>query len=532
MNRRSFLQQAAGGSLLISSAGNSTVGQDKTAGDDNLKLFWGDLHAHCNITYGHGSMQDALEAATQQLDFCSIVAHALWPDPPLADQRIAAVVEYHLQAFERLRQNWTAVQDLNLQYYQPGKFIPILGYECHSMQDGDHNVYNTDHRAGIVEANSIANLKQQLQGTQALVIPHHIGYMKGYRGFNWDSFTESDQTPFIEIYSRHGGCERDTGSYPMLHTMGPRSHEGTVEVGLQRGHKFGMMASTDQHGGYPGSYGDGRMAVYARELTMEALWEAFKARRIYGTTGEKIVVDFRLNNAWMGEAVSVQGGREINLTVQGNDFLDYVDIIKNGKRLKRFSVPHTPIPPAGDTIRAKLRVEWGWNREEGYTEWEGVLELLDGRIIEATPCFRGLPVTGPQEGLAHNTKVSRILENGASRCAFHSFTSRNPNTLTPTTDSIVLDVEMPKNAQLRVTVNGKTFQHTLAELLEGTRSHFLRGWLSEAVAIHRAVPVSGFLIEETITDNQPEQETDYYYVRARQLNDQWAWSSPIWVSRS
>lgn len=33
------------------------------------------------------------------------------------------------------------------------------------------------------------------------------------------------------------------------------------------------MASTDQHSGYPGSYGDGRIGVLAPSLTRDAIWE-------------------------------------------------------------------------------------------------------------------------------------------------------------------------------------------------------------------------------------------------------------------
>ena len=44
----------------------------------NLKMYWGDLHNHCNITYGHGDMRDAFEAAKGQLDFVSVTPHAMW----------------------------------------------------------------------------------------------------------------------------------------------------------------------------------------------------------------------------------------------------------------------------------------------------------------------------------------------------------------------------------------------------------------------------------------------------------------------
>ena len=80
--------------------------------------------------------------------------------------------------------------------------------------------------------------------------------------------------------------------------------------------------------------------------------------------------------------------------------------------------------------------------------------------------------------------------------------------------------------------NGKKFEHSLGELLEGSRSHFMIGWLSEAILFNRAMPESCFMVEHYMEDTEPERDTDYYYIRVRQRDQQWAWSSPIWVERT
>ena len=85
--------------------------------------------------------------------------------------------------------------------------------------------------------------------------------------------------------------------------MGPRQWEGTILCGLERGYKFGLMGSTDQHSGYPGSYGDGRIGVLAPSLTRDALWNAMENRHVCCSTGDKILIDFRLNDAFMGDVV-------------------------------------------------------------------------------------------------------------------------------------------------------------------------------------------------------------------------------------
>ncbi|MDR0419087.1 MAG: Tat pathway signal sequence, partial [Prevotellaceae bacterium] len=54
----------------------------------------------------------------------------------------------------------------------------------------------------------------------------------------------------------------------------------------------------------------------------------------------------------------------------------------------------------------------------------------------------------------------------------------------------------------------------------------------EAILFHRAAPLSSTSIEHYMEDNEPVQDTDFYYVRVRQRDAQWAWSTPIWVERT
>lgn len=112
------------------------------------------------------------------------------------------------------------------------------------------------------------------------------------------------------------------------------------------------------------------------------------------------------------------------------------------------------------------------------------------------------------------------------------YSSKNPNVLTPAMQGVILDVEMPRRAMVRVDANGHSYAHSLDELMDGAKAHFLRGWLSEAVQFERAVPESGFCVSDVMVDNVQERDTDYYYVRVRQVDGQWAWSSPIWVERA
>ena len=68
-----------------------------------LNIYYGDLHNHCGISYGHGSIEEALLNAKEQLDFCSITGHALWPDMPEPDNEIQYIIDFHEAGFSRLR---------------------------------------------------------------------------------------------------------------------------------------------------------------------------------------------------------------------------------------------------------------------------------------------------------------------------------------------------------------------------------------------------------------------------------------------
>ena len=189
--------------------------------------------------------------------------------------------------------------------------------------------------------------------------------------------------------------------------------------------------------------------------------------------------------------------------------------------------------PEGDRVRAKLKVNFGWNREEEYVHWLGSLRLTDGVINDVQPCFRGAAFTSPQPGESEfHTRVNRITGLGERHIDLDMYSSKNPNVVTAAMQGVILDVDMPRDAKIVADFNGRTYEHTLAELLEGTRAHFLRGWLSEAIQFERAATEPGFTVGHVMTDEVAERDTDYYYARVRQRDGQWAWTSPIWVEKA
>jgi len=498
-----------------------------------LRLYWGDLHCHCNISYGEGSLEDALTVAREHLDFCAIVGHAGWPDMPQNRDQYARIIDFHTAGFEKLRRLWPEVRRTVAQRHQPGKFVPFLAYEWHSMKYGDHNVYCPHWDAELILPPTLEELRAALRGKNALLIPHHIGYQTGYRGVNWDYFTP-EMTPFAEMMSRHGCSETDTAPYPMLHSMGPRSVEGTAQAGLMRGLRFGFIGSSDNHSGFPGCYGDGRLGVYADSLAPLDLWAAFKKRQTYAVTGDRIALDFRINGSMMGQQLEATRKRAIAIAARGEAFIESVELLRGGEVIYRGYADRPAAAPLRDPITAKIRVEWGWGQPANKVDWQGRVSLTQGKLVNVTPYFRGQLLTAPRQGAELEQKpftpISRIVSRNAEECRWESTTFGNPNNVTPATCSLVLEVKMPAKASLALEVKGQKFSHTLQELLDGTRAHFMRGFVSEAVQIHRAVPEACYSGHWEYTDDFAEPA--YYYVRVKQRNGQMAWSSPIWLAKT
>ncbi len=501
-----------------------------------MKLFWGDLHNHCSISYGHGTVDQALARARQQLDFCSITGHAFWPDMPTDRGQYAEIIDYHHEGFARLAGNWQQLLELQAAASEPGEFLAIPSYEWHSCQYGDHNVYGPGPDLPLQTAPLLPRLRDVVRQAGAICIPHHIGYRAGYRGIDWRHFS-AERSPFVEIYSLHGCAESASAPFPYLHDMGPRDTRSTAEAGWQAGHRFGIIASTDHHGAYPGSHGAGRVGVFAEELTREALWDALLRRRVYAATGDKIDARFQVNDAWLGEEIQAAGSRRIQLAIRGSDALDRVEVLKNGRRL-RWVEPQLPPGVESPTGRYRLRISWGWGRKDQPIPWEFSLKLADGELAEVETCFSGQAVVAPKQG-AHAAADTpddehdlphALLEQSTRACVWRSVTTGNLTMRHATFQAISLEVVAPLTTQLSLTANGQTFHYRLGELLAGPRTEFLRGWLTEAVQVGPATPIEACTASADFSD-EPQGEVDYYRLRVAQQNGHWAWLSPIWVEQ-
>ncbi|MDW7658192.1 MAG: hypothetical protein SCM11_13570 [Bacillota bacterium] len=436
-----------------------------------MKIFWGDLHNHCGISYGFGSLEHALRNAAVQLDFCGVTGHAMWPDMPAANVDTANIVEFHKTGFARLKNNWEQVREAVNAANREGEFVTFQTYEMHSNLYGDYHLVSPDPNLKLTNADSPETLIENC-GSRSIVIPHHIGYTPGYRGINWDLFSENI-SPVVEVFSKHGCAMNENAPYPYYHDMGPRDSRNTVFKGLERGYHFGFVASTDHHAGYPGSYGDGKIAVLADAKTRESIWEALLNRRTYAVTGDKIKCSFTVNGAPFGSILETTGKREINLDVVGSAPVDKIIIYKNLKPFWVTAGEQLKTKPAG---HYKIRVEMGWGNNSEPFLWSGSAHVTDGSFCGAETCFRGKSILSPTSGEKDNDNInkleSRMTLNTSTIAEWKVETFKNHSTLHPQTSSVVFEIEGTPSTLFSVDINGinLNFPHIIPCVTKGTCS--------------------------------------------------------------
>ncbi|HLV44396.1 MAG TPA: DUF3604 domain-containing protein, partial [Aggregatilineales bacterium] len=484
------------------------------SGYEGLQPYYGDIHNHCAVGYGHGSIEEAFQNARLQLDFASVTVHAHWPDIPAHEARLHDIVEYHVRGFQRTRELWQHVQQVVEANNVPGEFVTFPGFEWHSCEYGDHNVYFKRAGGEVIRVASLEEMRERLreyarQGIECFLIPHHIGYKQGYRGINWNAFTP-EFSPVVEIVSMHGGSEGPDTPRPYLHTMGPLDWRSSYQYGLEQGHVAGVIGSTDHHSAHPGSYGHGRLAVWARELTRDGIWEAIAARRTVAMTGDRIALAFSLNGAPLGSVLPASPERHLEVAVEGGAALDTVEVLRNNRVIHRWD--GVPAPQAEPSEPVRVCLEVGWGEKDVNVDWQVEIEVQGGRLLGVEPRFRGHEIVAPAASSEEEYAFSAWKRTAENAISFETRTWGNPTTSTSSTQGMCLDIQGTENTAIAATVNGRRFRVALGELRCGPRAEYLGGFLTPALVFHRAVPRAERTCHFTVGDRLDGNTRDWYTV--------------------
>ncbi|HET8524827.1 MAG TPA: DUF3604 domain-containing protein, partial [Thermomicrobiales bacterium] len=394
------------------------------------RLYWGDIHGQTGGTVGIGDIASFYSYAR---DYANIDVTGHCANDWIATNEMHAELQRETKKFN-----------------EPGRFVTFLSYEWSGATSagGDNNVYflNDDepmHRTShwAVEDKSdeetdrypMTELVREFRGRDDVMILPHVGGRKG----NLDYYDEA-LMPAIEICSVHG-------RFPWF-----------ADEAFDRNMKVAFIASSDDHSGRVGAtypttvmlgHRGGLVGIYAKEKTRESFWEAFKAKRLYGTTGERIAVWLEVDGHPMGSQICLKGQPHIRARVATTAPLDSVVLLR-GKEV--IYTHHLPNQQRLDPT--KIRVEWSGARIKTRfrsTVWHGGLHLDGGTILNAEP----FAFDSPWEGITHA---------GAHDVSWRSHTNGDP-------DGVVLhlDQDGAENATLTFTTEPATFTCSLADLANG-----------------------------------------------------------------
>ncbi len=312
------------GSGGITGISNATL---CTESKSEQKTYWGDIHVMTIRSAGLGLPDEAYEYGRRysHLDFCAVT------DGDQADSYLSD-------------EEWEDLKKVVRKHHKPGSFVTFLAYECHERRfGGDKNVYYLDDEAPLIrwsdlpEPGEPTQLWEALKGQKAITVPHHTIFNPA-RFRTWEYYSDEYQR-LVEIYSIWG-CSEMAGSRKTPYW--PTNPTNSVQSALNKGHRLGIIASSDSHEAHAGysdwlrirkGYHGGLVAVLAKELTREAVFDALWNRRCYGTTGERIVLDFSLNGYPMGKELCGNDHiktRKISVSVSGTAPIERIDIVRNG----------------------------------------------------------------------------------------------------------------------------------------------------------------------------------------------------------
>lgn len=300
---------------------------------DGLQLFWGDLHAQSEHHVMHSQKMDFRQTGWSKGISCGTL------DECYRYAREVSMLDFVAMTDQGacLTDAWEYCQDKVREYHEPGRFVTFKGYEAGSPLGHRNVIYRSDDVEPPLDAKKFNTFHPSVvferyrQRGDALIIPHHVKTWT-----NWD-YHDPELEPLMEIYSCWGQSESPGLD---LWDKGQTPGAGAWEA-FRRGYRMGLIASSDNHVGMPGrSYpGDrqihtpfpgGLCAIWAPELTREALFRALQNRQCYGTTGARIIVRFSMAGAPMGSTVERQSDRIAGqIEISGTAPIDSIELLCN-----------------------------------------------------------------------------------------------------------------------------------------------------------------------------------------------------------
>ena len=478
-----------------------------------LRRYWGDLHGQSGETIGMGSAESYFRYA-RDAAFLDIVGH-------------------QGNDFQITDEFWKEVNRMTAEFDEPGRFLCIPGYEWsgNTGNGGDRNIFYRHEGRPIRRSSHIlvqghtstdavytaAELFRVLDGEDAVVIAH-VGGRYADLHYAHDGRLERA----VEVHSTWGTFEW------LLHDA------------FEKGYRVGIVCHSDDHKGRPGatrpgasSFGAiGGLTCYLMpELTRDALFEALRQRRHYGTTGARVFIEvngsfdqpvtgfsddpqlgpskeFAVQNATMGDIIR-PGPVRMRLVAEviGTASIERVDVLYGARTVR------TVRPFSSADLGRRVRVLWqgaeyrGRGRE---TLWDGKLAVADNSIMRHAPVNFLNP-----ERTVRETAVGRSL-------AWSSVTTGN-------LAGIDLWLDKPDRGTLNIETNVVSGSVNLAALSDNTIV-FEGGSLERRLSVYRLPDADwGRRVSLEHMVSFSGRVDPPVLLRVTQADGHQAWTSPIYL---
>jgi len=449
--------------------------------------YWGDLHGQSEETVGTNPVSSYFRFARDSalVDFAGHQGN---------DFQITAAI-------------WEEIKHQANTINEAGRFVAYVGYEWsgNTPLGGDHNVYYPgddgpllrsshvlvpDTSDADTDCTHVTDLYRALKDTDALLVPHVGGR---YANLTWH---DASLEPVIEVYSEWG------------------QFEWFLMDALEKGYRVGFTAGSDDHKGRPGAAypGSGAFGVYggltcvqATDLSRKGVWDALKAHRCYGTSGQRILVDVTADGHPMGASFESEEAPEIRVQVLGTEPIERIDLFRGTEQIATF-------PETIERETNRIRVRWFGQRiraRKRLVRWDGSLSLSKGKIHQA-------------DGFAFDSPAEGIVSSSEREVVWKSVTTGDD-------DGIVLTLDAPRDAQIAFKTEVLEHQVALGDLEEGPVV-VDAGGIDMGVAFERMPVGSGREVTAVFKDDAPTSGTHAYWVRVTQIDGAKAWVSPHYVT--
>ena len=287
--------------------------------DLDWNLYFGQLHAHTDISNGAGSVEEAFQYASQVdgLDFFAVTDHSDSFDN--ADMGAIDADGADISA------DWAAGKQAAASVTN-GDFVGLFGFEMTWPEDkqlGHISTFNTPGWQTRDQAD-FENVPTALENYyKALAsVPGSVSQ------FNHPDTVHGDFERFDHYSPQYDAA------VSLLEVAG---EDGVVDceyydLALDKGWHVAPTNNQNNHNGQWGDASDARTVVLAKDLTEESLYAAMKDRRVYATQDSDLTVYYQLNGAVMGSILPKSEEAEITVFLSDptDEAIGNVEVVTDG----------------------------------------------------------------------------------------------------------------------------------------------------------------------------------------------------------